>query len=45
MALLSGYTEVSSFTRAFKKWTGLTPDQYRNQLPSHDNTADTVNDS
>ena len=45
VALLSGYTEVSSFTRAFKKWTGLTPGQYRNQLPSHDNTADTVNDS
>lgn len=27
----SGYTETASLTRAFKKWTGGTPAQYRNQ--------------
>ena len=45
VALLSGYTEVSSFTRAFKKWTGLTPGQYRDQLSSQENTTNTVNGS
>ncbi|WP_130847181.1 helix-turn-helix domain-containing protein [Lactiplantibacillus mudanjiangensis] len=29
IAYLVGYTEVSSFTRAFKRWTGQTLTQYR----------------
>lgn len=27
----SGFTEAASLTRAFKKWTGITPVQYRNK--------------
>ena len=26
-----GYTELPSFTRAFRKWTGMTPQAYRTQ--------------
>ena len=26
-----GYSEQSSFGRAFKRWTGVTPKQYRHQ--------------
>ncbi|NCO73926.1 MAG: helix-turn-helix transcriptional regulator [Cyanobacteria bacterium] len=26
------YSEVNNFTRAFKKWTGLTPREYRHRL-------------
>jgi AraC-like DNA-binding protein len=31
IAWLLGYTEVSSFTHAFKRWTGKTPRQYRSE--------------
>ena len=31
IAFLLGYSEQSAFFRAFKKWTGLTPNQYRAQ--------------
>lgn len=31
IAFLLGYSEQSAFFRAFKKWTGLTPSQYREQ--------------
>lgn len=29
-----GYTEVANFTRAFRRWTGMTPAAYRKQPPS-----------
>ncbi|HET8882355.1 MAG TPA: helix-turn-helix transcriptional regulator, partial [Solimonas sp.] len=32
IALLLGYSEQSSFGRAFKRWTGMTPQRYRRQL-------------
>jgi len=31
IAWLLGYCEVSSFTHAFKRWTGKTPRQYRSE--------------
>lgn len=34
VAALLGYSEQSSFGRAFKRWTGLTPKQYRQQQGS-----------
>ena len=33
IAFLTGFSEQSSFTRAFKRWTGLTPAGYRKDLP------------
>jgi AraC-like DNA-binding protein len=32
MAFFLGYSEVSAFNRAFKRWTGRTPSNYRNRL-------------
>lgn len=32
VALLLGYTEQSSFIRAFRSWTGMTPGEYRAHL-------------
>ncbi len=32
VAYLLGYSEVSSFSRAFKKWTGQTISEYRKQM-------------
>ncbi len=29
VALLLGYSELSAFSRAFRKWTGMSPQQYR----------------
>ena len=31
-AYLLGFSEVSNFTRAFKRWTGKSPRDYRNSL-------------
>ena len=36
IAWLLGYGEVSSFTHAFKRWTGMTPRQFRLTLASLD---------
>ncbi len=30
IAFLTGFAEQSSFTRAFKRWVGMTPASYRN---------------
>nr|WP_246201304.1 AraC family transcriptional regulator [Streptococcus ratti] len=32
VAYLVGYAEASSFSRAFKKWTGKTISQYRQEM-------------
>jgi AraC-like DNA-binding protein len=31
-----GYDEPSVFHRSFKKWTSMTPGEYRQQLNQHD---------
>ncbi len=33
IAFLTGFSEQSAFTRAFKRWTGQTPASYRKALP------------
>ena len=37
IAYLVGYTETSSFYRAFKKWTGKTVSQYQKNIVFHIN--------
>ncbi|EPN44366.1 AraC family transcriptional regulator, partial [Pseudomonas syringae pv. actinidiae ICMP 19096] len=32
IAYLLGFTDTESLSRAFKRWTGLTPGQYRSAL-------------
>ena len=34
VAFLLGYSDVSAFNRAFKRWTGTTPMDYRRSLAS-----------
>jgi AraC-like DNA-binding protein len=35
VALLLGYSELSAFTRAFTRWTGLSPRAHRQSLLKH----------
>ena len=35
VGVLLAYNDQSSFARAFKRWTGETPRQYRSRLESH----------
>lgn len=35
VALLLGYAEQSSFTRAFRQWQGQSPLQWRREMPQH----------
>jgi AraC-like DNA-binding protein len=42
IAWLLGYQEVSAFTHAFKRWTGMTPMQVRNRTSSVDTVADNL---
>lgn len=34
IAWLLGYREISSFTKAFKRWTGMKPTEFRSSVPS-----------
>ena len=34
VALLLGYSELSAFSRAFRRWTGRSPRTYRANIPS-----------
>lgn len=39
VAFLLGYSEVSAFNRAFKRWTGLTPMHYRRKRKGSENNG------
>jgi AraC-like DNA-binding protein len=39
---LLGYSEVGSFTHAFKRWTGISSSQFRSSHRLHEKTADSV---
>ena len=42
VGVLLAYTDQSSFARAFKRWTGETPRQYRARLEQHKKTYPTI---
>ena len=33
IAFLLGYSELSAFSRAFRRWHGMSPRDYRDQMP------------
>ncbi|MGB2288024.1 MAG: helix-turn-helix domain-containing protein [Porticoccaceae bacterium] len=35
ISFLLGYSEETNFARAFKRWTGMSPSEYRNNSSSH----------
>jgi AraC-like DNA-binding protein len=39
ISFLLGFSEVSAFTRAFKRWTGSSPSNWRQATPPHPNTG------
>jgi AraC-like DNA-binding protein len=39
VALSAGFGEVAAFSRAFKRWTGSSPTQYRRRLARTRSTA------
>jgi AraC-like DNA-binding protein len=39
LAFLLGFSEVSAFYRAFRRWTGSTPGEYRQQLVARPSPA------
>lgn len=42
VAMMTGYENPQHFTRAFRRFTGLTPSEYRQQLAGGDGNASTI---
>lgn len=40
VGLACGFGDASAFTRAFRRWTGTTPSDYRNNQPAHTEEID-----
>jgi len=45
IAFLLGYSELTAFDRAFRKWTGVTPMEWRRRVEVETRSATTVNRS